>query len=462
MTIAGNAAATERTFDEVDPATASVFAAAPDCTPRQLDEAFAAALAAFEEWRRDECERRRALRDAAAAVRDAADDIGRLLTREQGKPLAEAVGETQAMASTFEYYAGLELPSGEVRTFPTAVVEVSRQPLGVVAAITPWNFPLSLASWKLAPALLAGNTVVAKPSPYTPLSTLRVGEVLRDVFPPGVLSVVTGRDELGAWMTAHPTPRKITFTGSVGVGKKVAAAAAPDLKRLTLELGGNDAAIVLEDADVGTIADRLFWGAFSNNGQTCCAVKRLYVPRALHDDVVEVLTERARTVRVGSGLDESTQLGPLANEPQRTRIAELVSDAVTRGATALSGGQQPDGDGYWFAPTIVVGAEEGAPLVDEEQFGPALPVIPYRDVEDAIAAANRTRFGLGGSVWGAEPDRLAAVAARLDCGTRWINAHPMVTPGQPFGGVKWSGMGVENGTDGYLSFTDVKVLCRAL
>jgi acyl-CoA reductase-like NAD-dependent aldehyde dehydrogenase len=462
MTIAGRAAPTERTFDVIDPATASVFAAAPECTRTQLDEAFAAAAAAYERWRLDERERRRALREAAAAVRDAADEIGRLLTQEQGKPLVEAVGETQAMASTFEYYAELELPPEEVRPFPNAVVEVSRQPLGVVAAITPWNFPLSLASWKVAPALLAGNTVVTKPSPYTPLSTLKVGEVLRDMFPPGVLSVVTGRDELGALMTAHPIPRKITFTGSVAVGKKVALAAAPDLKRLTLELGGNDAAIVLDDADVGGIADRLFWGAFSNNGQTCCAIKRLYVPRALHDDMVDALTERARTTQVGSGLDENTQLGPLANAPQRNRVENLVNDAVTRGATAISGGQQPGGNGYWFAPTVVTGADEGTPLVDEEQFGPALPVIPYRDVEDAIAAANRTRFGLGGSVWGTDTDRLRAVAGRLQCGTSWINAHPMVTPGQPFGGVKWSGVGVENGTDGYMSFTDVKVLCQAL
>jgi acyl-CoA reductase-like NAD-dependent aldehyde dehydrogenase len=462
MTIGGKAASTEATFDVVDPSTGSVFAAAPDCTAAQLDEAFAAALAAYESWRSDESERRRALHAGAGAVRDAADGIGRLLTTEQGKPLKQAIGEAHAMASTFEYYAELELPTADVRTSASALVEVTRQPLGVVVAITPWNFPLSLASWKLAPALLAGNTVVAKPSPYTPLSTLKVGEVLRDVFPPGVLSVVTGTDELGAWMTAHPVPRKITFTGSVEVGKKVAAAAAPDLKRLTLELDGNDAAIVLEDIDIDSTADRLFWGAFSNNGQTCCAPKRLYVPRALHDEIVEALVERARTARLGSGLDPDTQLGPLANSQQLLRIAGLVDDAVAHGATAVSGGQQPDGDGYWFAPTIVTGAEEGAPLVDEEQFGPALPVLPYRDVDEAVAAANRTHFGLAGSVWGTDVDRLRAVASRLECGTSWINAHPMVTPGQPFGGVKWSGVGVENGPEGYLSFTDVKVICRAL
>jgi acyl-CoA reductase-like NAD-dependent aldehyde dehydrogenase len=462
MTIAGSAAATERAFDVIDPATATAHASAPDCTPAQLDAAFEAAADAYDGWRSDEGARRRALREAAAAVHDVADEIGRLLTREQGKPLREATGEAHGMTRTFEYYAGLEVPPDDVRTLPDAVVEVSRQPLGVVAAIAPWNFPLALLAWKLAPALLAGNTVVAKPSPYTPLSTLKVGEVLRDVFPRGVLSVVTGRDELGAWMTAHPVPRKITFTGSVGVGKKVALAAAPDLKRLTLELGGNDAAIVLEDADLDALADRLFWGAFSNNGQTCCAVKRLYVPRALHDIVVEALTERARAARVGSGSDEDTQLGPVANAPQLRRIQGLVGDAVAHGARAISGGQQPDGDGFWFAPTIVTGAEEGMPLVDDEQFGPALPVLPYRDLDEAVARANRTHFGLGGSVWGTDVERARAVAARLECGTSWINAHPMVTPGQPFGGVKWSGIGVENGVAGYLSFTDVKVLCRAL
>jgi acyl-CoA reductase-like NAD-dependent aldehyde dehydrogenase len=462
MTIDGEAAPSERTFDVVDPSTGSAFAAAPDCTSEQLDAAFAAAAGAYESWRTDEDERRAALRAAAAAIREAAGEIGRLLTTEQGKPLAQATGEAQAMASTLDFYAELELPPVDVRTTATAVVEVTRQPLGVVVAIAPWNFPLSLLSWKLAPALLAGNTVVAKPSPYTPLSTLKVGEVLRGVFPPGVLSVVTGTDELGAWMTAHPVPRKITFTGSVEVGKKVAASAAPDLKRLTLELGGNDAAIVLDDADLDAIADRLFWGAFSNNGQTCCAPKRLYVSSALLDDVVEALVERARAARVGSGLDEGTQLGPLANAPQLRRIQGLVGDAVAHGARAVSGGQQPEGEGYWFAPTIVTGAGEGTPLVDEEQFGPALPVLPYRDVEDAVAAANRTHFGLSGSVWGTDVDRAGAVARRLECGTSWVNAHPMVTPVQPFGGVKWSGVGVENGPEGYLSFTDVKVLCRAL
>jgi acyl-CoA reductase-like NAD-dependent aldehyde dehydrogenase len=462
MTIAGEAASTEQAFDVVDPATGSVFATAPNCTPAQLDATFASAAAAYDSWKADESERRARLRAAASAVRDAADEIGRLLTMEQGKPLVQATGEANAMASTFEYYAGLELPPADVRTSPTAVVEVTRQPLGVVVAIAPWNFPLSLLSWKLAPALLAGNTVVAKPSPYTPLSTLEVGEVLRDVFPPGVLSVVTGTDELGAWMTAHPVPRKITFTGSVGVGKKVAVAAAPDLKRLTLELGGNDAAIVLEDLDLDAMADRLFWGAFANNGQTCCAPKRLYVPQARHDEIVEALVERARAARVGSGLEPDTQLGPLANSPQLERIEGLVADAVARGATAISGGQKPDGDGYWFAPTIVTGAGEGTSLVDEEQFGPALPVLAYRDVDEAVAAANRSHFGLAGSVWGTDIDRLTAVATRLECGTSWINAHPMVTPSQPFGGVKWSGVGVENGPEGYLSFTDVKVLCRAL
>lgn len=461
MTIAGDDAETTASFDVVNPATGSVFATAPDCTRDQLDAAFDAAAQAFTAWRGDEEARREGLRTAAATLTGAADEIALALTAEQGKPLSEAHGEVAGMAWSFSYFADLELPRETLLDSEAAHVKVTRQPLGVVAAITPWNFPLVLASWKLAPALLAGNTVVVKPSPYTPLSTLMVGEVLRDVFPPGVLSVVTGRDELGAWMSTHPVPRKITFTGSVGVGKKVAAAAAPDLKRVTLELGGNDAAILLDDADIGALADRLFWGAFGNNGQTCCAIKRLYVPEALHDDVVEALAERARDVKVGDGMDPETQLGPLNNEPQFQRIRDLVGDAVSAGARAVTGGRALERAGYFYEPTIVSGASDGTRIVDEEQFGPALPVIAYRDEDDAIARANATRFGLGESVWRSDTDRAADVAARLECGTSWINAHPMVNPGQPFGGVKWSGAGVENGPAGYLSFTDVRVLCRA-
>jgi acyl-CoA reductase-like NAD-dependent aldehyde dehydrogenase len=338
---------------------------------------------------------------------------------------------------------------------------VVRRPLGVVAAITPWNFPLTLAFWKIAPALLAGNTMVLKPSPFTPLSTLKVAELLRDVLPPGVLNVVSGGDELGAWMTSHPMPRKISFTGSIETGKKVAASAAPDLKRVTLELGGNDPAIVLDDADPATVAKAIFAGAFNNNGQVCSAIKRVYVPEALYDDVVDALAVHAKAVKVGDGTDPESKLGPINNAPQFERVKELVADAISQGARAVTGGHAMDRPGYFFEPTILAGLSDGTRIVDEEQFGPALPVISYRDLGDAVDRANATHFGLSGSVWSADPDRAASVAAELECGTAWINTHLALSPQQPFGGFKWSGVGVENGPWGLAEFTEFQAVHRS-
>ncbi|MHB1913111.1 MAG: aldehyde dehydrogenase family protein, partial [Acidimicrobiales bacterium] len=391
----------------------------------------------------------------------AAGELGPILMAEQGKPLNEAATEAFAAGIWFKYYADLELPRQVIQDDDAAFAEVMRRPLGVVAAITPWNFPLVLASWKIAPALLAGNTMVLKPSPYTPLATLKMGEILAGILPPGVLNVVSGGDELGKWMTSHPVPRKISFTGSVATGKHVAAAAAPDLKRVTLELGGNDPAIVLDDVDPAAIADKLFWGAFQNNGQVCSAVKRVYVPERLYDDVVEALADRARRVKVGEGSTEGVQLGPINNKPQFDRVSELVADAIKGGAKAVTGGKAIEGNGYFFEPTILADVSDGTRIVDEEQFGPALPIISYRNLDDAVERANSTHFGLSGSVWSADPERGAEVAARLECGTAWVNSHLQLAPHQPFGGAKWSGIGVENGPWGFYAFTELQVIYRA-
>lgn len=461
MTIGGEAVPTAATFDVRNPATGSVLAAAPDCTPEQLDAAMDAAAKAARDWRADEGARRDALRAAADVLQASADDLAPILTAEQGKPLRDAKREVRGAAAWCRYFAGLEVPREVIQDDERALVEVLRRPLGVVAAITPWNFPVSLASWKIAPALLAGNTVVLKPSPFTPLSSLRLGELLRGVLPPGVLNVVSGGDALGAWMTSHPVPRKISFTGSVATGKKVAQAAAPDLKRVTLELGGNDPAILLDDVDPEAVADRLFWAAFANNGQVCSAIKRVYVPEALYGRVVEALADRARAVRVGDGAAEGTELGPVNNRPQFERVADLVDDAVRGGARAVAGGSARPGDGYFFEPTILADVSDGTRIVDEEQFGPALPVIAYRDLDDAVERANATHFGLSGSVWSGDPARGAEVAARLECGTAWANTHLVLQPHQPFGGAKWSGLGVENGPWGLLGFTEIQVLYQA-
>jgi acyl-CoA reductase-like NAD-dependent aldehyde dehydrogenase len=285
-----------------------------------------------------------------------------------------------------------------------------------------------------------------------------MGALLADVLPPGVLNVVSGGNELGAQMTAHAVPRKISFTGSVATGKRVALSAAQDLKRVTLELGGNDPAIVLDDADPGVIAKRIFWGAFSNNGQICAAIKRVYVPESLHDELVEALVDVARDVVVGDGADEGTQLGPLNNRPQFERVRGLVLDAIQGGAVAAIGGHPMHGSGYFFEPTILTNVHDGVRIVDEEQFGPALPIVKYRDIDEVVGHANATHFGLQGSVWSSDVERASQVAERLECGTSYVNAHLAMVPNQPFGGVKWSGVGVENGPMGLEQFSDVQVL----
>ncbi|MGK5114633.1 aldehyde dehydrogenase family protein [Geodermatophilus sp. CPCC 205506] len=459
-TIGGRATEAPATFGVVDPATGAVFADAPDCTREQLDTALAAATAAGRAWRADEAALVSALYAMAEAIDAHAGELAALLTAEQGKPLSAAGIEVSETSRWLRAAAALELGEETILDDGRRTARLRRRAIGVVAAITPWNYPLLLAGWKLGPALRAGNTVVLKPSPYTPLATLRLGEVVNEVLPPGVVSVVSGGDALGAWMTGHPAVGKISFTGSVATGKAVMAAAAPDLKRVTLELGGNDAAIVLDDADPAAIGKGLFWGAFINNGQICAGVKRVFVPESLRDAVVDVLAERARRVRVGPGTLPGVHLGPIQNRVQYDRVRGLVADALADGASAATGGAPLEGPGYFFAPTILTGVREGMRVVDEEQFGPVLPVLTYRTVDEAVERANATRFGLSGSVWGTDLDRATDVAARLDCGTAFVNDHLALDPALPFGGSKDSGLGVENGPWGLEEFTQLQVVHR--
>jgi acyl-CoA reductase-like NAD-dependent aldehyde dehydrogenase len=460
MSIAGKLVRADRTIEVRNPATGEPFASAPDCSRGQLDDAMHAARDAYPGWRVDEAARRAALKRIADILNEQADDLARLLVTEQGKPLLDARREITTAALWFSYYADLDIPVETIQDDERATVVVLRRPIGVVAAITPWNYPVVQASWKLAPALLAGNTVVLKPSPYTPLTNLRLGELLLDVLPPGVLNIVSGGDELGRAMTEHEIPLKVSFTGSVATGKKVAMATAPDLKRTTLELGGNDAAIILDDMDPVRAAEGLFAGAFANCGQVCSAIKRAYVPERLYADLVEALAEQARTAKVGNGLTEGVRIGPINNRPQFERVSGLVEDARAHGARIVAGGGPGEG-GYFYQPTILADVSDGVRIVDEEQFGPALPVIAYTDVEDAVRRANATHFGLSGSVWSADPDRAADVGAQLECGTVWVNTHRALSPHQPFGGHKWSGLGTENGPWGLLGFTNIQVVHRA-
>jgi acyl-CoA reductase-like NAD-dependent aldehyde dehydrogenase len=445
-------------FPVINPATGEPFAAAPDATGEQLDAVVAAAARAFPEWSRDDEARREALRQAGAALMAQADRLAVTLSREQGKPLHEAALEWQTGAYWLNYFADLEDPVEVVQDDEFAHIEVIRRPLGPVAAITPWNFPITLALWKIAPALRAGNTVVVKPSPYTPLSTIEMVQTLAPILPPGVLQAITGRDPLGARLVEHPLIRKISFTGSTATGTKVAQAAAGDLKRVTLELGGNDAAIVLPDADIATAAPSLFFSAMANNGQICMAVKRVYVPEAMYDDVVEAIAATAAAVVLGPGETPGTTHGPVNNRMQFERVGELVDDAVAHGARVVTGGKRRGDSGYFYEPTVLAGVDDGFRVVDEEQFGPVLPVVAYRTVDEAIDRANASSFGLGSSIWTTDTDAARALAPRLQAGTTWINTHLLVTPAQPFGGAKSSGIGVEGGHWGLHSFSEPHTL----
>ncbi|MEU1488029.1 aldehyde dehydrogenase family protein [Streptomyces sp. NPDC005752] len=429
----------------IDPATGETFDKIPDEQADELDDAIDRARRAWTGWRADPAARTTGLNAAADAVEAAGDDLAPLLTREQGKPLAESYAEVARTAARLRYFAGLAPHTRRIDDGRPVHSEIRWRPLGPVAAIVPWNFPLQLASAKFAPALAAGNTVVLKPSPYTPLATRLLGAVLATALPEDVLTVVTGREPLGARLVSHPAIRHVTFTGSVPTGRAVAGAAADSLARVTLELGGNDAAVLLDDVDVERIADRLFWAAFRNCGQVCMAVKRVYAPARLHAEVVEALAHRAKTVVVGPGLDSGTRLGPVNNAPQLARVERVTQRALAAGARAATGGHRLDGPGYFFAPTILTDVPPEDPVVTGEQFGPVLPVLPYRNLDEAIEAANGTGFGLGGSVWGTDLDRATATADRLECGTAWINHHAELSLAQPFAGIKDSGVGVAGG-----------------
>ncbi|WP_371627801.1 aldehyde dehydrogenase family protein [Streptomyces sp. NBC_01116] len=432
-------------FTVLDPATGEPFDEVPDQQARELDAVVGRAHEAWPGWRADPAARTTALLASADAVEAAGADLAPLLTREQGKPLAESYAEVARTAARLRWFAEC-VPEPRTITDGRAVhSEVRWRSLGPVAAVVPWNFPLQLASAKFAPALAAGNTVVLKPSPFTPLATRLLASVLSAALPEGVLTVITGREPLGACLTSHPGIRHVTFTGSVGAGRAVAAGAASGLARVTLELGGNDAAVLLDDVDVERIADRLFWAAFRNCGQVCMAVKRVYAPARLHARVVEALAERAKSVVVGAGLDRTTELGPLNNAAQLARVERYTAGALADGARAVAGGHRLDRPGYFYAPTVLTDVRPDSPVVTEEQFGPVLPVLPYGSVDEAVEAANATRFGLGGSVWGTDLDRAEAVAGRLECGTAWINHHAELSLAQPFAGTKESGVGVAGG-----------------
>jgi acyl-CoA reductase-like NAD-dependent aldehyde dehydrogenase len=446
------------TLEVINPATGRILTAAPRADRAQLDQAVSAAKTAFPIWSATPLRQRAALLVKLAEALEAEQGaFARLLTQEQGKPLPQALWEIDWAIGTIRYFATLDLPTEVLKEDATQKVVRLHKPLGVVAAITPWNFPLVLLIFKVAPALLAGSTVVAKPAPTTPLTTLRFGELCARLLPPGVVNVITDQNDLGTALTSHPDVAKVAFTGSTATGKKVMASAAGALKRLTLELGGNDAAIVLGDIDPKDVAPKIYAAAMANAGQVCIAIKRLYVHDSIHDAVCEDLGRLARTTVVGDGLEPGTEMGPIQNQAQFERVKELLEDA-RRSGTIVAGGGALKREGYFIQPTIVRDIPDNARLVREEQFGPVLPVLRYSEIDDVVARANDTDFGLGGSVWSSDRDRAFEVAARINAGTVWVNKHLDLGPDIPYAGAKQSGIGTELGREGLEAFTQATII----
>lgn len=449
------------TVDVINPATEKVVAACPRADVAQANQAVAAAKAAFPAWAaKPIAERRALLMKLADAIDARVQELAPLLTQEQGKPLGGAFFELMVASANIRGIAAHDLPPVVLKDDAQSKVVRVRSPLGVVAAITPWNFPVIMMVTKLAPALLAGNTIVVKPAPTTPLTSLRVGELCAEIFPAGVVNVIADANDLGGVLTSHPDVAKIAFTGSTATGRKVMASAAPTLKRLTLELGGNDAAIVLDDVNPQEIAPKLFFAAMVNSGQVCLAAKRIFVPEKIYDAVCAELAKIASAAKVGNGLEEGVEFGPLQNRMQYEKVKAIIDDARAQGKV-IAGGEPHAGPGYFIKPTIVSGLPDSARLVCEEQFGPVMPVLKYKTLDEAIARANASEYGLGATVWSASNERAMDVAMKLEAGTVWINKHLDLPPDVPYGGTKQSGYGVELGQQGVEEFTQVKIINQA-
>lgn len=466
MIINGQSIPGEGSFEVVNPATGAAFARVAAGNTSHVDAAVAAARMAFPAWSKTADSERQALIGRLADLLEAnMTDLMELVTLESGKPLVglNGVGAGMEVGGAIAWTrvtGNLSLPVEVIQDNEWARIEVHRKPLGVVGSITPWNWPLMIAIWHVIPALRAGNTVVLKPAEVTPVATARFVELANGVLPPGVLNIVTGThgSGIGSAIASHPDINKIVFTGSTPTGKKIMSGAAGNLKRLTLELGGNDAGIVLPDVDVKTVAAKLFGVAFHNNGQTCACLKRLYVHESIYEELCGELAAIARSTVVGDGSEAGTELGPLQNDEQRQLVKALAEDAKARGARILAGGREIVGKGYFYEPTIVADISNGAPLVDEEQFGPILPVIKYCDIDEAIRLANDNPNGLGGSIWSTDTARAAELALRLECGSAWVNEHGAIQPDAPFGGIKQSGVGVEFGRYGLEEYTSIQTV----
>lgn len=461
MVVNGSPYHTERRLPVLNPATEQVIAEVPDATQADLDAVVAAAREAFPGWAgKPFAQRQQAILAIADAVEAEADQLSHWLVAEQGRPLAAARSEILDAATMCRLAATMELPTTVLEDSDERRIEVSHVPLGVVAAISPWNFPVFLPLWKVVYGMLAGNTVVLKPSPYTPLTMLRICSIAQASLPLGVFNIVTGGDELGPWVTAHPDIDRISFTGSTATGRKVMAGAAASLKRVTLELGGNDAAVVLDDVDLDKAVPAIFWAAFANCGQICMAAKRVYIQDAIYDRFRDAIAAYAREVRIGNGMEANVQLGPIQNRPQFERVTALIEGARSEGLKFVVGDVPlPMREAGYFVPvTIFDNPPDSSRVVTEEAFGPVLPLLRFSSDDEVIARVNDTPYGLAGSVWTRNLQRGRTLAEKFQAGVVWVNEALYLTPFMPFCGHKDSGVGVEGGLEGLLEYTNPRCL----
>lgn len=455
LVIGGARVLTRSRIEVLDPATGMVVAEASDARAQELDSAFDAAAGAFAGWSavRDD-ERRSALGAAADALFEVEQELATALTLEQGKPMREALLEVRGAVAWFRYYAGLDWPEAALLDDDEAHVIVGRRAKGPVAALSPWSFPLILGAAQVAPALRAGNTVVLKPSRHTPLSSLMMGETAQSALPPGVLNVVTGGDRLSAMMISHPSARAVCL-GCCPLESAPARAAVIESPQ---EIGGNDAAVILDDAEPDLVAAGLFAAGFFNNGQGRSGPKRVYVPKRLFIDLTDALAARARGAKVGPGQSTRVDLGPLVGAQQRQHVANLVTEAVAAGATAVTGGSAIRRPGFFYQPTILVGVDESSRVVRAEQLGPVLPVMVYSDLEEVMGGIKQANAAAGASVWGADEERNVDVARRLDLSMVWINTHSSpglhqpAAPGRRYPPLRLKSADLEAFTDPYVVY----------
>lgn len=445
-------------FEVINPATGAAFSTAPLCGAQELAAAVTFSERAQPKWAASERARRGALQSCANSITRNKNEIAQLITLEQGKPLAEARSEVAYAAEVFETYANMELPSLDLTKEDSTRTLLLNRPFGIVGLITPWNFPIGTIAVKLAPALLAGNAVILKPSPIAPLSPLLLGRILNRALPSGILNTITGEKDLGEQIARHPKIRKLSVTGSIPTGRAILSEAASELKSVTLELGGNDPAIVLPDSNPKKIADPILDSAWRNAGQVCSAIKRVYVHHSLYNDLIEALVEQMALYRVGNGMDADSRIGPLTTKYSKDRIEDLVANAYESGAAIMSYPRTNRDSGFFIEPSIVKDIDPAHPLVAEEQFAPILPVIPYQTVEEAIEWSNSTNYGLSASVWTANPSIGYEVAAQLECGRVGVNGHRRAKSPAPFGGFKHSGLGRELGTWGLAEMCESQVV----